>query len=499
MASKPKTIAERKEPAFTVVTTAELAGFHVGATLSQPAQWAAYFRAMLENENGGNAVNISDEDIVAGIRKTDVTGLDTDAAEIARVEHLQSMIATAQGDNDAPAIGAAVVGFSQSTMDEWTHEALDLGAKVDADTANAITLAVEGKRNWNGAPVILENRMVKLYGVEGMDMFPPVGSRRQGLKSDTIPKGMTAEEWQRGNSKVEFYLDHTDGKTKRRYTALWYAGTPEGAKLDTLIYQLKALTSEQKAIVAGTPQELIDLGQQEALSRLETAQGEWNDAINRIYNAVRLYQRKGEFTEKVKHITVNYVGVEYDEAGEPVPATLDAAAKRRKPVFLRNELNPNPSAWSAGPNITLGTLFRYDIDKAIAMAGGKVVTLADLRATLKREPKKPDSKQGQQTAAGSTTELPAADTIGKVADYLATVGQYFEADGWSGNVTRAMATKDGGRIASELVRVRDYLDKAVTEDIENLAKSYDALQVQAVAAAAANAAKEGKTELKPAA
>lgn len=490
MAQAPrKTIADRKAaqaaPSFSIKTTQELAGHKAGDTLSLPVHIGGYFRAMLDVEQANHSV-LTDQEIVDIVKSVNISDMSPDEAEVERLVALTTAIGQKQGDYDTSTaiVGAAFAG--QSTMDEWTHEAASLGEKIDTATAEAISIAVKGKRDWNGAPVVLEKRMVALYGKEGMDEFPPIGSRRQGLKSDTVPPGMSAEEWQRSNSKVEFYLDHTDasGKTKRAFCLVWYANTPEGKAKALTVAQLRELTSENRAIVPGTPQELVDMPTDEAKSRLETLQGEINDAVNRIRAAVRLYQRKREFAEELPHIKVMDVGVLFGADGKPVSESLEEAAKRRKPIYLKDCSNPNPEAWAAGPTLSLGTFFRYDLAKAKVAAAGKRIGLNDLRASLerKKDPNKGKGNQGQQSAGGSTEQLPAIVNPTGLGDYLNRVGQFLDGKGANNAVLRALSSDEGGRVASEIMRISQALDWYYNNpEIKKQALAYDMAQQKATA------------------
>lgn len=479
-----KSLSQRKQDAakstaFTVVTTGDLAGFKAGDTLSTARHIAQYFRAMLDldDDTKGKSERLSDTDIVSTIQGVDVTGLSPEDREVAWLETLAAKLQGEPGDNATS--GEGVIGFGPGTvLDTETKRARELGSKANDNVLNAIQLGVDGKRDWNGAPIVLERALVAAYGDEGMQAFPPIGTRRQGLKSDTIPEGMTAEQWQNANSPVEFYKDKETDR-KGRFTLQWYLGTEPGRQKAQMVEWLKPMVTENKSPLANTPQEIRELGQVEAQSRLETLQGEINDAVNRIATAVRLYQKRKDVEQNLPKVAVNFVGV-YQDAETGEVHGHENAARRRKPIVLKDKRNTDPNFWVDLAPMTLGRFFSLNVAKA-AQAGGTAQALRD-SAPKKGTPKK---KGGQQSAAGSTLELPAVDTATKLADYCSRIGEYFDGAGWTSGLKRAFASEQGGRVASEMVRIRDCLDNAIDHNVEALAKAYDDSQVEASATRAA--------------
>lgn len=475
MATQPKSFAEKKaakastEPKFQLEVSGNLGPFKQGEFLTLDKHLAEYGRLMLDaGREPGEETKLTDAQIIAGIKHVNVEGMSPDDADMERTTYLEGLEGKGVHDDDVPFVDSVVVGGV--AIDAVARDAMAMGAKADAKVMEAITITVDGKRDWNGGPVVLEGELERCLGKEGMKSFPPIGTRRQGVKGDTVPDGMSPEQWQKANSPVEFYKydDMVHGKKTGRFTAHWYAGTAKGRPLAVYINQLKAVVDTEKAILPGTPDHIAKLKADgvEAQSLLETAQGEWNDAINRIALAIKLWQKKNDIAERLPKVGVNFVGVQYKEDGTAYG--MENAAKRRKPITLKDKSNPNPEAWTTTKPYTLGSFFRMDVNKALK-AGGTVLALVN--SVPERKKKLP----GSSGTAASPTITAIPDNVEKFESAVNGIASYLgeKGDGKINIIKARLGKADGGdEFAYALVLLYDYLKEEVK--VENYRVQADA-------------------------
>lgn len=470
------------EPVFTVTVAGDIGPFKQGQELTRDKDIALYFRLAL-NEGADTETTLDDKQIFAGVKSVDVTGLDADDADIKRVQHLEGLSKTVLGEDDVP---ETTTPIGVSAVNSMALNAMKYGSMVDDEFEQAVDKGVEGKKDYDGAPLLIEANMVRLFGdmIEPgtnrsvMHTWPVIGTRRQGSKNDTVPPGMEPAEWQKMTTPVDFYrVQAQDGtEIKGRWLGDFVGATPHGKPKVVRINQLKALA--KGTVEQGTPADLLPLQHNaiEAESLLAQARSEWTSMLNRIGRAILLWQQKQAIEENLPKVAVAYAGASYDDDGNVL--NIDQTAKRNKPIILIATNPRNPKLNIPTAPISLTKFLNLKVERAKRTGG----TVASLLATAKRDPKKP----------GDSTVKAPVRTIENVSEFsvhAVHVSQYLDAKDTRNAIMKALATPEGGQLASEMVYLADSLEHYTKlPSVRQRAAAFDKAQLEAVAAADAAAA-----------
>lgn len=457
--------AKTEAPAFTLIVSGDLGPYKGGDTLSTKAHIVAYVRAMLD-EGADEPTPLTDDQIYAGVQAVDVTGLAPDDADVSRVQYLQTLASSL----DTPLGDTLTVVAEHSDVAKGP---IGYGQMVDDAFEKAVDQGVDGKKEYDGAPIMIENHLVRIFGkvvdsegVPVMKQWPKIGSRRQGTKNDNVKPDY--------QGPVDFYLttDRVTGKPiKGRWLNHFVDATPRGSALSDRLAMVKALIRRED--IRGVPEDLEKIKDNAVKldGVLRDTVADRAGHINRVGRAIAYWQHKTRASEELPKVRVRLADGN----------DLHASARRNKPIELCNvEKNTTTGEVEliAAPRITLTKFLNMDIDKAKASGG----TVAALEATSKRGTK---NKGTSPTAENGTAKFPAISTAMGVLDHCDAVALYLDTEAAEGNIRRAITAKDGGALASRIVAMFDNLRKFGEDaSIRKIASAYDHMQTAAVAAAA---------------
>lgn len=469
---------QNAEPKFTVTVSGNIGPFAQGDVLSTKQQIVAYYRAIL-NEGADTETTLSDDQIYAAIQVVSIAGMegDLDAIDEARQSYLETIETTAH---------APLTDLQKDTLfatNTIMAAAKTLGQRADAELEEAVQVAIEGKLDWNGSPLVIVGHLERLYGADILSEFPPVNSRRTGKRNDKgeyhkdeVPDGY--------NGRTDYFYVDVEGKQKlMRFTQVFVESMEPVDVLLKKKSMIKTLMSPTWSDVKTVPEDLAKLVSG-ATPDLAGLQGKMDDItmqisshVNRIAQGLALWQVQQKFNELEK------IDWEY------VDGTAEATARRTKPIQLYaleamvDKKGKEVTTKTPAPKpIALSGFIRLaKFIPQCKMAGGQLKTLLALDiASRKKEPQTP-------AVANTNNTMPAIENIDQFTTALTTTYNYLDRN--ESSIRLALQTPSkAGEVAMWLLYVSDKIDAYFTDNaIREIALKHD----QGIRNAVAKAMGEG--------
>lgn len=466
-----------KEPAtpkFTVTVSGNIGPFAQGDVLSTKQQIVAYYRAIM-NEGADTETTLSDDQIYAAVQTVSIAGMegDLDAIDEARQSYLETIETTEH---------APLTDLQRDTLfktNTTMAAAKTLGEKADEQLEEAVQVAIEGKLDWNGSPLVIVGHLERIYTPQLLSDFPPIGTRNTGKKNkrgqyhkDEVPAGY--------NGRTDYFMVDVNGSQKMmRFTQVFVESMAPVAKLITKKSTIKTLMSPTWQELKAVPEDLAKYIEG-ATPDLAGLQGKMDDItmeisshVNRISQALALWQVQQKFNELDK------IDWEY------VDGTAEATARRTKPIQLyaleagtdkKGNAVVNKSAWPK-PLALSGFIRLAKFIPQCKMAGGQLKTLMSIdTASRKKEPETP-------AVANTNNTMPALENVDQFTTALSTTFNYVENHTASIKLALQNNTK-AGELAMWLVYVADCLaDYLKDPSVRELAAKHDKTQRDAMAKA----------------
>ncbi len=409
---------------LSIIVSGSLGPYKAGDTLTRKGDIILYYRLGLD-EGADAQTTLTDEQIWAGVKAVNVEGLEPEDIDVARIQYLEGLQSTS----------------SKPLSDEQHKELLNtdqmaalaeaMGGMVDAQFEGLVETALEGKKAWDGVPVVLEGHLLRLYGADTLAKLPIVGTKkwdrtnRKGESTNNVPAGY--------NGPTDYFKVELKGEMQYlRWLDLWVKSMPHVAQLVTRLQTIKAILDGTNVSLippqwadycppkAGGVNKPVLEGFRDDIS------AEITRSVNRIGLALSFWQAKNAIDTHLS-ATVGYYLVD---------GTPEATAKRTKPIQMTfaAEMAGKVQMVPALKPISLSAFIRMG-KKAEECAKGKG-TLSELMdlAKAKRKPLTP--------AAGSASPVIEAkvDNIDTYMKVLAATFDYI--DNHQNSIKAALADRN---------------------------------------------------------
>lgn len=454
--------ATDKTNVFKVVISGDIGPFHMGQELTADHQIAEYFRLVM-NEDSETPTKLNDKQIVAGVKHVSHDDLDAEQWEQAVVDYLQ----TIESSEEAPKYDRRQI-FQLSTL---AHSAEIDAGKADDGLATTLNIAIKGKQDWDGAPILIVPQLVRIYGEEHMRTWPKIDSRKTGKTKpvDTVPDSFTGPtDW--------FKVPNADNAILR-WRDLFVEEMPhvksKMKRLDLVKLMLKEGGATNLPSNVALDQELADCVNKDDRTMVNT------QALQDIRDNLAKYitQNKERMGKAIKYwqIKDELRAIESDEKCivrfRLAHSTPEKTAASTKPIVpeAKHVNSEGEASWSMQKAISLATFLRFDVPKARKLSGKGMITLDALKDSAKKKQKdnnggpKPDQSKGIEAK-----EIQNVDNFGDVAFH---VWNYLERHATS--IKAALKTNKGGLIANRMCYLEETLRSLIDETVQDLSKQYD--------------------------
>jgi len=486
--------AMRDGKAFTWVVSEALAGFNKGDTLSLDRQLVDYGKAMMD-EFSELDFSLTDAEILQTFKSVNTEGLEPQQADEVVLKALEDM----QEAKETPlADERTIEQIIANDPSGMLATAQKLGEKVDAAFDNVVNVAIDGKKDWDGAPLALLPHLERLYTPDQLSALPIVGTRKQGKKNkkgqstDNVPEGY--------NQPTDHFAMEVEGETKYfSFVKTWIDNMPHVKQMMARKKTIKMVIDNDEGLSKlAIPDDIAKYmaeNREDGVKQTHILDGLLRDATADVTNyhtrcsrALACWQMRHRIeTEFKDNIEVSFMD------GSP-----QASARRNRPIILEGrsvteENGKTKERWIPQKPISLTKFLGLKLDKAKQLAGNAKggVTLAHINKASERGTKKTTPTPNQQGAsvALNITNVPL------FGDVLASVQTFIDAN--DASIKHALAGPEGGLIASRIRFAYDLLSRyAEDKAVIMRAEAYDTEQMASRAAADAAKAAATKAEQK---
>src|SRR5574343_400302 len=438
--------------------------------------------------------NVSTDQVIAVLKEVDIDGMDAGQVAQAYVD----AIARAPFDGGKDGLQRSPT-FSAADLVAGDPLAIAVaaGARLDAMSIATLNMGFKGSQDFNACPIEMKEHLVRQFGHIGKDMnpidgatqgevhprsllhsFPPMNTSYTGADSDRAPygyvppskrgaKGEDGKELPVYNGPYHHYKDDKRNPPKVNVVSYFVSQIPGlGTELVTLRNQLDTLVKEGAHPQPGTPADLIALkGDINKLNGIRRDVGRKFDILVKLVTkALYLFQRIEAFNEhfqtKDGALSIGYAR-EDATPSERARATLPFRIVTTTYKIGKDGVRERDNAYTK--HLAIGTILGIEPKK----------WPANTKAATLLEPKQRGTRKEEAKQAGS--QLPEINTSDRLADYLLPVANYID-DGQHFNniLERIRENKDGGLLASTLMRVHSDLTNLVTnKDLVKRANEFE--------------------------
>jgi hypothetical protein len=370
--------------------------------------------------------------------------------------------------------------------------AREYGQLLDAGTQEALTVAVEGKKDADAGAPIVAQLLKAQYGevmvgnMSFIETVPIMGTNNRSIKNPPkVPYGEDATTfkgpWHRyripaaevsgasedivGDWVVDFFGSSQEG-LEMEHEASFLRFVVKNSQLPDKSPLSKAKQDHYKAVLNAPGQ-----GVHALTAILADKAFEFGNRVNILTKAFRIWQKERELAQWFEgRIEVGFLKLDGMSEKE--------AARQRKPIVFYDVTwegkDKSRTATAPQPLSKLMQEFRkYPRNSSVATI-----------VAVKRG--KPEGSDGNKEEPGRLA--PEINTPSKLEEYVSSVVNYLDTDGaWSEVMAKAVSPADGGQLASCIVMLHAKLSRmAGNADIQRLAQQY--LDNTAAATAKANKA-----------